>query len=388
MPTMKPTDAFIEPDDLVTVTSMGAISEVQYMKHRNHTSYIRKLNADQYVDLDSGEVKEFKHIENRGESLNSIRQTIKKLGYLINNNFFGAKNELWITLTCAENETDPNVVSYWYKLFAQRLKRYTDREFGKKGQWEALRILEPQERGAWHVHLLLKFPKRRSVFIPKKTLAELWQKGFVDIHAIHETDNLGAYLTSYLTDTLVDQNEDGTNNANYVFSPVKEDGSEGIAPLRVDSKQAKKKGGRLKLYSPGMNIFSKTRGITYPKRKTMRYSDVFTPVEQGGLGFQLENLALRRAVEIEDKEHDFTNIIVKEQFNPNVNDRSANNPLFEQQFAYNGLAYFKEHPDDDSKKFVVPCLEATLFQAQNKTFLREQKREYFKNKSKMRSKTF
>lgn len=132
MPTMKPTDAFIEPDDLVTVTSMGAIAEVQYIKHRNHTSYIRKLNADQYVDLDSGEVKEFKHIENRGESLNSIRQTIKKLGYLINNNFFGAKNELWITLTCAENETDPNVVSYWYKLFAQRLKRYTDREFGKK----------------------------------------------------------------------------------------------------------------------------------------------------------------------------------------------------------------------------------------------------------------
>lgn len=56
--------------------------------------------------------------------------------------------------------------------------------------------------------------------------------------------------------------------------------------MRVDPKQAKKKGSRLTLYRPCMNIFSETRGITYPKRKKMRYSNVYKPVEQGKLDFQ------------------------------------------------------------------------------------------------------
>lgn len=94
MPEMKLTDAFIAHNNLVTVTIMDEIAETQSMKYKNNASYIRKLNANQFVDLDSGKAKEFTHIENRSESLNSIRQTIKKLDCLINNNLFGAKNKL------------------------------------------------------------------------------------------------------------------------------------------------------------------------------------------------------------------------------------------------------------------------------------------------------
>lgn len=67
------------------------------------------------------------------------------------------------------------------------------------------------------------------------------QKRFVAIHPIHETDNLVVYLTSYLKDTLINRNKDEENNADYTFSPVKEYSAEGIAPLKVDPKQAQKR---------------------------------------------------------------------------------------------------------------------------------------------------
>lgn len=96
---MKKIDAFIQNEDYVTVTDMGEIIEVQYLAHRNTSARIKKLSKETYVDLQTGEIKAFKQSENRGQNLNSLRQTFKRLGYLVNNNFVGAKNELWTTLS-------------------------------------------------------------------------------------------------------------------------------------------------------------------------------------------------------------------------------------------------------------------------------------------------
>lgn len=98
---MRRIDAFIQNDDYVTVTDMGEIIEVQYLSHKNMSAPIKKISKDQYVDLQTGEIKDFAHSENRGQNLDSLRKTFKKLGYLVNNNFSGKKNELWTTLTYA-----------------------------------------------------------------------------------------------------------------------------------------------------------------------------------------------------------------------------------------------------------------------------------------------
>ena len=79
-------------------TKMNDIIEVVSMAHKNNSCSIKKLNKDEYVLLSTGEVFNCEHIENRSQNINSVRLSVTKLRNLINNNFVGGKNELWITL--------------------------------------------------------------------------------------------------------------------------------------------------------------------------------------------------------------------------------------------------------------------------------------------------
>lgn len=92
-------DFSIHPDDFVTVTLMNDIYEVQYLQKSNRQNNILKIDSDRYVIKSTGEIKYYEHTETINQSENSIKQTMKKLRYLINANFSGRKNELWATLT-------------------------------------------------------------------------------------------------------------------------------------------------------------------------------------------------------------------------------------------------------------------------------------------------
>src|SRR5699024_2532527 len=96
---------YIDNKALVTVTEMGHLFEVQYMQKQNASCGIKVLNANEYVNLSTGEVKEFKKSETKADSYKSLMKTFKRLRYLINNNFRGNANELFVTLTYKENMT-------------------------------------------------------------------------------------------------------------------------------------------------------------------------------------------------------------------------------------------------------------------------------------------
>jgi hypothetical protein len=329
---MKRIDAFIDPEDYVIVTDMNEIVEVQYMAHRNISAPIKKLSKEEFVDLQTGEIKQFQHLENRGQNVNSLRQTFKKLGYLVNNNFSGAKNELWVTLTYKENITDLAKVSKDFDKFIKRwkyflqkyygkniAKKYKDEEIQKKSKMEFIKVLEPQGRGAWHIHLLVKFPNLNSIYIKNSQLADLWSHGFVDVKRIKQTDNLGAYLCAYLADIPVHEPESEWTEQDhqYYTSILKKQGATSVASTKVDATKEVIKGGRLHMYPSGMNIFSKSKGIVYPERRPMKYKEV-----RESLGFEDENLTLRKSVQIEMEEYDFENIIIIEQYNKRVHNPS------------------------------------------------------------------
>lgn len=249
----------IKPTSVVTLTEMGHISEIQRMERQNQQQTIRKISKDEYVVLETGEIKEFNHIENRSQSMNSLRQTFKKLRYLINNNFVGAKNELHMTLTYAENMTDTERLYADFKRFMMRLKRKY------KGQSiDYLNVIEPQERGAWHCHLLIRFNDVGSIFLENKKIAEMWGQGFVTIRSLAEVDNIGAYLSAYLSDIeLTDETE-----------PIAyTDGTEIVEKTVEGQKKKFIKGGRLHMYPPSMKLYRKSRGIVPPTRKRMTYED-------------------------------------------------------------------------------------------------------------------
>lgn len=244
---------------IVTVTQMNHLIEVQHMDKMNNRCPIKKLDKDTYLNLDTGAIEEFEHITTRKDSYKSLSQTFKKIRYLINNNFTGKGNELHVTLTYKENMTDTRRLYADFKRFITRLKR----KYKNDSTIDYMVIVEPQERGAWHCHLLLRFNDLDNVFIPSNDLAEMWEQGFIKIKSLKDVDNIGAYLSAYLGDIELTE-----ENVEMMYSSGRK-----IEVKEVEGKRYIK-GGRLHLYPPGMRLFRKSSGIVYPERKKMKYENV------------------------------------------------------------------------------------------------------------------
>lgn len=255
----------ITPNDVVKVTKMNHIIEVQHMEKMNRKNNIKKLDKDRFVDISTGEIREFEHTENRQQGYNSLRQTFKKLRYLINNNFIGNPNELHITLTYKENMTDTKRLYTDFKNFIERLRT----SYKNKSSLDYLCVVEPQGRGAWHCHVLMRFNDLDKVYIKNADLKRLWGLGFVTIKSLKDVDNIGAYLSAYLTDIDLDDVKDKET----AFK-VASEGCE-IKTKVVDGKEKKFiKGGRLHMYPPGMNMYRKSKGIIKPEREEMKFKDI------------------------------------------------------------------------------------------------------------------
>lgn len=283
----------IGENSIVKVTKMNHIIEVQHMEKVNRQPHIKKLDSDTYVDISTGEIKEFKHSENRQQNYNSLRQTFKRLRYLINNNFTGKGNELHVILTYKKNMKDPKQLYLDFDKFVKRL-RY---QYKEQTTVDYLTVVEPQGRGAWHCHVLMRFNELDKVYIKNKDLRALWGLGFVTVKSLKEVDNIGAYLSAYLADVeLTEEN---------ALDAIKS-GQE--VAVKVVEGQEKKfiKGGRLHMYPPGMNLYRKSKGIQEPERVEMPFREIKKVVGAATPNYQ-------KSITIEDGE--FHNTIQYLQYN-------------------------------------------------------------------------
>lgn len=276
---------------LVTVTDMGHIIEIQHMEKRNTTCHIRKIDKDHYVMLETGELLEFKKTDNRSENVNSLKKTFKKLRYLVNHNFKGNRNELFVTFTFAKDSFDNQMI---YKDFDKFMKRLRYR-FKDITTIDYINVIEPHASGQWHSHMLIRFNNLDKVFIPNEELRELWGNGWVTIKSLKDVDNIGAYVSAYLSDHEVpDDFEPKSNSTEVVIK-------------KVDGKDKKFiKGGRLHFYPPGMNIFRKSKGIVYPERTEMTYKDIKKVVGSREPHYQKQYMV---------EQDNFKNTITYEQYN-------------------------------------------------------------------------
>ena len=236
---------------------------------RNDKQTIQKINKDEYVFLETGELKQYKHTENRSENTKSVRESIGRLRDLINNNFSGGKNELWITLTFGENKVyEPKKLLPYFELFIKRLRyKYSSQKI------DYIYIPEPHEKGDWHIHLLLK--SNKSLVIPNKILSELWGEGFVKVNRLKNIDNVGAYVSAYLID--------------------------------IKEGECTKKGARLYLYPTGHHIYRNSKGIIKPET-------IITTYAQAQKEVNIKNLVYEETIQIETEEG-YKNIIHYEQYN-------------------------------------------------------------------------
>jgi len=224
----------------VRVIDCNNIKEIIYIDvmPKNLMNY-KRISKDKMLNIATGEVINIEISETRRDNIKSLRETVKRLRRLINANFEGVDNELFITLTYKENMRDNSRLYGDFKKFYQKLKRkYKDIEF------RYISVIEPQERGAWHLHVLLKGLNVDSLYIPNdEVISMLWGHGFTKTQRLSGVDNVGAYLSAYLTDLM-------------------------------DEKGRKTKGARLYLYPAGVNIYRCSRNCKKPVEQRVKYGEI------------------------------------------------------------------------------------------------------------------
>ena len=126
----------------------------------------------------------------------NLWRTQQKLRRLINANL-GKELPKFLTLTFKENITDLKIANKYFSDFILRLKRFL------KYKPQYLCVVEFQKRGAIHYHcLIFNMPYTENI---KGIFNQLWQYGFTQLKAIKEIQNIGAYVSKYLTKKNIDK---------------------------------------------------------------------------------------------------------------------------------------------------------------------------------------
>lgn len=289
----------LDPITPATLTQAGNVTKVTAITHPNKKQTIQRLKgSDEYVVLSTGEVKEVQHTENRAQGLNSLRQTFQRLSMLINANTDRPERCRFITLTYVENMRDREKLYHDFERFIKRFNYYLQKE--GQSQPEYIAVAEPQARGAWHLHVILVFPKR-APFIPNEILLKKWGHGFVHIRSVDNVDNVGAYLCAYLADLEIPEGDNDYNElVSQAFSIVEHEVG--------GQKKRFIKGGRLNLYPPGMNIYRCSRGVKRPSSMQMPLAEAEELTEGMAKTFE-------KAIQLKDSDSNFTTIIYTRYYN-------------------------------------------------------------------------
>lgn len=247
----------ISENSNVRVFNCGNVLEVKWLQKINTKPTVRKINNDLYMKVRTGEVFEYQRKDfegNRTDNIKNVKRSLSELRRIINYNVVDVSKARWLTLTYKENMKDTKRLYDDVRKFLMRLKYYY-----KDYKIEYINVVEPQGRGAWHCHLMLLFDKI-APFIKNDELSKLWGFGFVSVKALDgDIDNIGAYLSAYLSDMSLEDAK--------ALGMIKKDvTSDNLAGDGVKDVNGKKylKGLRMRLYPTKLNIYRTSRGIKKP----------------------------------------------------------------------------------------------------------------------------
>ena len=284
------------------VTTMGNILEVVTMQKPVSPPPIRKIDADHYVDLRTGEVFDFERGDTRADSLQGIRRTLAYIRNLVNTNVTEPDNVRWVTLTYAENMTDTKRLYRDYEKFWKKFLYWCKRNGISKPEY--INVIEPQGRGAWHCHVFFIWDEKAPYIPNNEVLQPMWGHGFTKIKALTDVDNVGAYFSAYLADMPLDEYEKLSCARLDVQSVEKEfTNDDGLTKTKKFVK-----GGRLVLYPAKMNIVRKSSGIKVAVPESMTYDEARKKVSSAKLTFS-------RSYEVVGDDDVAVNVVTKAYYN-------------------------------------------------------------------------
>lgn len=156
--------------------------EVKNVQHRNNSlTNIVKISKREYYNKKTGKICQYK-IEDK-KNISTLRNNMKKLKQILKNNFFGEKNEIFVTLTTQRVVSSINEMKKAFNSFFRKLKR-------KYNGLEYVYVLELQEkRNSWHIHTLIKDLKNKQLFIDIKEIEQMWNKGNCCVKRVGKQSN-------------------------------------------------------------------------------------------------------------------------------------------------------------------------------------------------------
>ena len=290
------------------VVLMGNVTEITTFKRKPVGPPIKKLSNDLYEDLRTGEVHEYEHIENRAQSTEGIRRTLSRIRALINTNVTEADYCRWVTLTYRENMTDTKRLYKDFVNFWKRFLRWCAKNDIPKPEYIA--VIEPQGRGAWHVHAFFIWHGQAPYIDNNTVMAPLWRQGFTSTKALGDCDNVGAYFSAYLADMPLDEVQQLPERERLQALAGDPEIEEKEFTNAEDLTKKKKfvKGGRLYLYPPKMNIVRKSDGIKEPIIEHMTAGEARKKASSGKLTFS-------RSYEIVGDDGRVANALRKDYYN-------------------------------------------------------------------------
>lgn len=295
----------------VTLKSMGNIQEIAVTDSLNRKATVIPQSKDDYIVISTGELKRVEHhATDRTENLRNLEKSMRALSDLINANIYHENVFCcrFITLTYKDNMQDSEQLYNDFRNFNKRFKRFMEKQ---DYHYEYIVTVEAQERGAFHLHCIYIFDKK-APYIDNSTLAEIWGLGFVSIKAIDKNiDNIGKYLTAYLADLPIE-------NDNDISSDIM--GGE-IKEVKTGDKTKRIiKGARLKLLPVGIRLFRYSRGIKKPIVYETTYVEAVKALSDNGYTKVAEY-----AVEISDTDRNFKNRYIKETYKKFINKKGVEN---------------------------------------------------------------
>lgn len=224
--------ATIAGDSIKITTALGSDNPV-----------MRRFNKDYMINTRTAELVKIKHADSRTDiqNLRSLRKTFERIRLLINANFQGGRDQLFVTLTYRQSPMKDSKKLYAdFKAYIKRLRKKLNTKIAY------IVVIEPTAKGGWHCHTLIKRLDKKILYLKNNEMAKLWKQGFVNVRRIRQSDNIAMYLSAYLSDVDL-------NNL-----------SDDVTKSKSHSKKIIK-GGRLSFYPKGMRIYRTSRyGIQQP----------------------------------------------------------------------------------------------------------------------------
>lgn len=164
--------------------------------YRYERGYVRQVKKS-VGRAGNGETLEYEKRKNRETSLQRARGEIRRI---INANFnrWGVVSK-FVTLTFSDNIQDLSKANTMFRNFIKRLNYHVFNT--KQSVVKYTAVVEFQKRGAVHYHVVFY----NLPYISNSLLRKIWGHGYVKINAVDNVDNVGAYVSKYLTKSNDDE---------------------------------------------------------------------------------------------------------------------------------------------------------------------------------------